>query len=286
MGDEASDEVLLLWRSSVATASTAAGAPIPLPSLEQSRVPTLVAIHAPQTTSVASSDGGLQPLSRDRLEMARAEWLERTTIEGLTRIDRGSLRDREALVAALARFELLLRDADRAAASALNRTPSARAEWIERIRKRSATARLELVEAIETAGLDEFLRSARVHVGLARPEATKPPLETPELTSPVRVRRFGHPHGFQGETAPTGKVPTLVWRSAKSPGTLEREGRWELLLAAIGAPFATWGLVVWGGRPGRPHAVAGAFVLAAAAIFGGPVVLATALLLAALGRYS
>lgn len=277
-------EVVLVWASTPGHGPAAAGRSVPLPVLDQAGVPLFVSIRTPETATVTSRSRVLEPSSPDWQDLAAAEWLGQVIVERISSIDRSSLREREALVSSLVNFELGLRSADRAAAlvSGASRTLSTSSDRLERIRQRTRAARLRVAEALESVGLDDLAKAARIHLGLPREDLGRPMLEIPEPTVPVRIRRLGLPWGFQGESAGGAPAASLAWSVAPPHAFGDREDPWTWILGAVAIPSLAWGLVSRSDRLGRPGLGIIALALAATAL-GGPWMLGAALAMTALG---
>jgi hypothetical protein len=237
-GDDA--QVRLIWETAAEPATrgqplASSGArQVLLPSLAQGNVPTFVTVHALDSVDVSSANRMFEPVVRERLEIVRAEWQGKRTAARLGTLDRSSQRACESLVSDLVQFELLLRDAQRAAFWNVTSPEALRDPRIERIQERGRIARAALDEALRTAALEEFAESARIHVGLVADDPNSTTLEIPEPTAPVRIRRLGRPHFFQGE-APGGEpAAALVWAQAPPPRPLASPAQWALFALGLG----------------------------------------------------
>ena len=280
--EEASCTVALIWRSPASGASRV----LAIPEVDQSGVPTLIAVRAPETVALQNPGRNFESITPDDLAIERAAWLERRTIESLDQFDRGSLRDRENLVSALVSFELLLRSAERSVIWNLSGAPGARTERRDRVQERVKSARAALAEKIKAAGLQEFQEEAQVHAGLSPSVGEEPVPEVPEPAPTARVREFGRPYGFSGASSRLNPVSPLTWSlSAASSSSPDHEGR-ILLIAAFAVPF----FIVVLARPIEVSARLGAFVLtlalAALGAVGGPGVLAIGMAPVIAGRFA
>ncbi|MDR3636567.1 MAG: hypothetical protein P4L84_22385 [Isosphaeraceae bacterium] len=262
------------------TTAAAGGQTLALPALELPGVPTLVTVRAPETALVSSPAQASEPAGPDRLALERAAWLERRTTEALDRFDRGSLREREALVSSFVAFELLLRTAERSVIWNLSGTPGDRDERLRRVQERVRAVRSSLVEKVKTAGLEEFLEEARAHAGLAAESAEEPVPELPEPSRAALVRRLGRPAGFLGDSSGLSQPGALSWSTAP----MSWSDAWGGHAAAVAVPL----LVLVLARPFESSAWLGLFLLilllAGFGIAGGPCVLAAGLGLAVTGR--
>jgi len=222
-------------------------------------------------------------VASDRQDITRAERLGRLIADRLSTIDRSSLRDREALVASLVDFELLLRSAERAAVWESGSPSSTREAEIQLIRLRVSAARRVLSEAVETAALDELTRAAWVHLGFVREDSLAPTPEIPEATVPVRLRRLGQPRRFEGESDGSGQ--SLAVLASSNPSTWLRDPQQVPTFAwvAIALPPIVWALVRGTGQPSLTGAVLLVLTLAVTAVGAGVWSFLAALLMAGLG---
>jgi hypothetical protein len=240
-----------------------------LPVFDQQHVPAVLTVYAPVSGRVLSLDSGFEPVGREAHKLVEAEWLARSTADSLQRIDRGSLREREILASTLVRFELLLREARRAAAWEHPSPITSRDERSARVELRAAGPRAELTSALESAGLDDVATAARVHVGLLAERAGRSAPEVAEPSALVRLRGLGQPHYFHGELRGTG--PRIQERPSSMPrmSFLERDGAGQLALAALAAPVCIVGLLFAATRSRMLGAIA--LVLIAVGLVGANV---------------
>jgi hypothetical protein len=251
--------------------------------LSQARVLTLATVHAPESVALASTNGVSEPVPRDRLEIARAEWLKNRTVESLGRLDRISLRTREGLVSHLVQLGLFWRDAMRAAAGDVAGPPALRELRLRRVQEHVQMMRRTMTEAVQTAALDEFELSAQVHLGQASEEPGRTTtLEIPEPTGTVHIAHLGASHAFLGASR-GGTHPAMVtWSPIRPPGPWERAGTWTLVLTALAVPL----LVLAALRAEGSGLLGGAILvatLAALALAGGPLPLGAGLAMTAVG---
>src|SRR5262249_1758736 len=150
----------------------------------------------------------------------------------LRTVDRSSQRAGEALVSDLVQFELLLRDAQRAAFWNLTSPDALRDPRIQRIQERAQIARASLDQALRNASLDEFAEPARIHGGRGAHVPNSATLETPDPAAPVRIRRLGRPHFFQGEPAGGEPAAGLVWEEAP-PRPFARPPHWLVFVLGL-----------------------------------------------------
>jgi hypothetical protein len=252
-------------------------------------VPVALTVHAATGSVAASNDGHLAPASPERLDLVEAGWLASATAATLAGIDRTSRRANEDLVAALVRFELLLRQAQRAAAGVATAAPSPRSPRAEHVRTASEQLREQLAEALGNEGLDDAQTSARIHLGLAVAGATTTNATaitpTPESPSPVQIRPIGRPWAFLGELRGPAR---FLWTPGPSPSDprADAETPWTLAIALIAAlaPVAA-GFAAARERVRRALGLACLpALLALVGYWAGPAWLAAGLGCAALGR--
>src|SRR5262249_6549693 len=201
------------------------------------------------------------------------------TAAALPGLERGARRDAEDLVAALVRFELLLRQAVRAAALGPDATPEQRARRINQVRVAASQLRDRLAEALRDRAFDEEAAAARAYLGLT-PDGASPAIEpTPEAPPAVQVRPVGVPHGFLRALPGPGAPADLLWPPAAAPGGLGDESRALVLLGLFAAlaPVLAW-LSALRDRAARPlAAVALVAGLVACGAWAGPAGLAVGL---------
>lgn len=237
--------VVLSWRGRID--ASRAGA-LPLPILPGQAAPTLLSVSAPgRSRFTVSSPTVAVPATE--AEAIAVDLRARLISERLAAFDRGSPRDRAALLAALIRFELQVRGAERAV---MGSKSSANLSLLQ-------SGRRSLDDALSATGLDEFARSAAARVGLAEtdPLARQPgTFEGPET---LRLRRIGSDFTFRDDTG----TPTIRWslRPADRPmiGMLPTASALVVLL-----------LVASAFGPGRPRRAAVALGLAGGIAMIGP----------------
>jgi hypothetical protein len=285
--DEAgASQVALVWKGPGVRLGEAGSHPLPLPSLDRAHVFKLVNVHAPESIALACPAGSTVQVPRERLDLDRADWLTRRTAEGLGRLDRTSLREREGLVSHLVQLGLFMRSALRAAAGDTTSTPTLRALRLRRAQERVENIQRAVSEAIQTAALEEFEQSAQIHLGQVPddPETTTT-LEIPEPAATVRIAHLGKARAFQGETPSEASPVTVVWSPVPPPGFWEREQNRALAFTLLGLPL----LVLAASRAERSVWITSAFLavaLTALALLGGPIPLGTGLAMSALGWLS
>ncbi len=110
--DGRQSSVSLIWQAGAsALQSKEKTWPVGVARVGQGTTTSLVTVYVPEEHSLGGDVGGLRPTSMARLEMARADWLLRSVNEFVPRIDRGSNRDHQRLVAMLIGHEMRLRSA-------------------------------------------------------------------------------------------------------------------------------------------------------------------------------
>ena len=288
MGDEAAGQVQvpvrLIWKTAPDPRAVAAR-PLVLPALDQVRVPTFVTVHAPTSLDVRSPDQtSLESVPRERLEIERVEWQGKRIADSLSKLDRSSLRDCEALISDLVQFELLSRDAERAALWNLTTPPGYRDVHIQRLQERARLAGMGLGDAIRNAALDEFAESARIHLGLVADDPDSSTLEIPEPSTHVRLRRVGHPSFFQSMTTTRGRPLELIWGRVPPRRPFDRPlDRVLVVLGLIAAPLAVGLATTRGERTAwLGPALLGIALIATAAV-AGPLGFVAGLALGGLG---
>jgi hypothetical protein len=190
------------------------------------------------------------------------------------------------MIASLVQFELLSRDAERAAHWSVPSPVTYREVYLQRLQERARIARRALAEAIQNAALDEFEESARIHLGLVDDDPNTSPLEIPEPDAGVRIRRLGPPRYFQGESTAADQPLSLSWTTVPTRRSLGRSWALALILpvaiaamVAVRAAFASAvaGRLRWLG----PASLAAALLVLAIAT--GPLPFAAGLAMAWLG---
>ncbi|WP_406695457.1 hypothetical protein V5E97_30995 [Singulisphaera sp. Ch08] len=279
-----SDELTVVWTSKPNLPRPGGGRLIPYPGLDQERIPTFISLRVPTRWDATSQSPALAAVAPDRQDISRAETHGRLIADRLVTIDRSSLLEREALVASLIDFELMLRSAERAAVWESPLSSSTRETELRVIQARVRSARQGLAEAVETAALDELARAARVHLGLAREETTGTTMEIAEPTVSVRLRRLGQPRRFDGELDRSGGPPALLATSKPSTWSSDSDQASGYMWAAVALPPLVWGLTR---RTGRPNNLASVLLLVVTltvtAIGGGLWIFLPAFFMAGLG---
>jgi hypothetical protein len=278
--------VALIWKATATARPSGEGGralPLPRPVLDQARVLTFLTVRAPAPFEVRSLDRAFEPVTRDRLEVEKAEWLGVRTAEQIATLNRSSLRDQEALVSSLYRFHVLLRGAERAAAALPPAATTGRGDPTDDVRKRAEASRTNLADALHAADFDQFDKAAQVHLGAAEETPDRLPLELLEPAAPVQICRLGRPHYFRGESNAAAR-PLILWSPGRPRAFVERSEVWLTIAGLIAAPVAVRLVVRRGERARWWGAATLAAALLALAAASGPLVLAAGLGLGALGR--
>ncbi|HEX8202690.1 MAG TPA: hypothetical protein VF590_19595, partial [Isosphaeraceae bacterium] len=209
LGDGVSGRVVVVWRSDRAASGPAGDRVVPLPGLTRARVPLLVTVHAPDSWRIEVAAGAAHPAPAEALEAARAEALRTRIVATLDDVDRASARDRRALIAALAGFEIRARQAERRARWAPTVRFPAAPEAQRPVLQRLEEMRSLLAEDLRLAGFDALAAESRARLGLAGSDPGEGLIIPSEPPAPLRVRRLGRPRHFSGQTDAQGAPPTL-----------------------------------------------------------------------------
>jgi hypothetical protein len=209
--------VSVIWRKGPSRLqSTRSAASVGIPRVAQGMATTLVTFHLPAQLTLAGDTGILRPTSIARLEMARADWLARSIVDCLPRIDRSSNRDHQKLATMLISHELSLRSASRSEAAsqssvkAVGGRADADPAWTQ-------TARAARAEAVRRAGLEQDLALASHYLGDRTSTLKSPSVLVPDPNPPERIRTFGRPISF------LGILPGIDVSPARNSFALERE---------------------------------------------------------------
>ncbi len=115
LAEGGSSRVVVSWRGDCGTAARDGLRTLPLPFLDREGTPTLVTVSAPEGSRLFGT-GVLKGVTPTELEVTRSEGKARVLVDRFANFDRSSHRDRSALLAALIRFEIQARSAERSAA--------------------------------------------------------------------------------------------------------------------------------------------------------------------------
>ncbi len=277
---EAENLVALVWRSEPTGAiRRKSPIPIPIPIVGHGAVPVVVTVRAAEGVAISSPSGRLSASNVERVELEKAAWAERETAESLSGLDRSSRRAGENLVAALARFDLLLRRAQRAALyDPIEDRSSSTAQVARLLRDR-------MTEAVHTEALDDFQTSARASIGMAPDPGAGILAPTPEPTLSAQVRPLGRPHVFQGFVTGAARMGWLAW-SRGTDASSDRIGVVILLLFVVAIPLLAWRIASISAQPRRIGRVILVTGLALIGYLAGPAWLAGSLGLAIVGRWN
>lgn len=226
LGDGSTRQVSVLWRARPTPARWDGTRPIPLPGIDQDRVPTLLAVYAPATVEFHAPGAILEQVGAASLETERTERLGRRIAALLETVDRSSPLDRQLMAGLFTRFELQARTASRAI-------------WYgkaEHLESRVSAARRVLAEAVRLAGLEEWSQQAQERVGgrVHAPEA--PPTPMADLSgSLIPLRLVGQPRFFRSDRLAKGMLPSLRWAKEEPPPAWRQSRRWLETLCTLGA---------------------------------------------------
>jgi hypothetical protein len=259
-----------------------------LPALGKPNVPTFLTIHTPAAVELNQPGGSLEPVPRERLEIARLEWQGRRISDALGKLDRSSQRECEALVSSLVQFELLKRDAERAARWNVSSPAAFHDVRVARLDERVRIASRSLADALGNAALDEFAESARIHVGLVADDPGSSTLEIPEPSTNVRIRRLGRPRYFyfDGDSALNDRESGLSWTTLPERTRFDRPLDWVVGVLCVVASVLVVTFAITIAEPVRwpgPTALAASLIFLAMAF--GPLAFAWGFGMAGLGWF-
>jgi hypothetical protein len=282
--DSRQPQISVIWRSGASgQRSSGSDRIVGIPRAGEGTGTTLVTVHVPAEFTLESDALGLRPTSISRLEMARAEWLARSIDDFLPKIDRGSNRDHQKLVTMLIGHEMHLKSAQRSeeggfpSAKDENERVSKGPEWFQ-------AARAARSDAVRKAGLVQDLAIANRYFGDQTTKLSGPSVGIPEPNAPERIRNFGRPISFWGALPgvddPTSKtslvLETKPWtESVTWPASETIVALLVLHLIGLFATFLRRGIFA--------SSTALVMALGLVGYMGGPLSLAGALALAALG---
>lgn len=282
----AASRVVLLWSLKGAAVSTASGHDLPLPALTQDNVPTLVTLYAPESLLVQAPSRLLVSAGPATLDVERAEWLAKRILETLGSFDRSSSADQTRLLAGLVRFEVVARSATRAMNRAGGVASAGAVDEAESLSVRLAATRQNLTEAIQAAGLEDYLRSAEARVGIGMKDPLENLSDITGVGSSVRVPRLGRAAWFRTTSSREGTALRLTTRPRSRQSVWANPQLWAATLGGIAVLFA---VPLSFRRITRPSASL-TWLLAAAtllvATLAGPIAGGLALVMFGLGRLS
>jgi hypothetical protein len=284
LDDGRQSHVNLIWRTGASgSLSSRTTWPVGIPRVGQGTPTSLVTVYVPAEHSLGGEFGGLRSTSMARLEMVRADWLLQSVNDFVPRIDRGSNRDHQKLVAMLIGHEMRLRSAARseqrtllagdAEAPGAGGSPS----WIQ-------AARAGREDAARRAALEQDLAIANRYLGEVASSETQPSAGVPEPNAPERIRTLGRPIPLLGVLPGVDVAPARISVVRAGPSwagtTNERASRTIVALLVL----MVIGLLTTGRQKGvRTRGLALFMALGLAAITGGPFTLLGALGLAVAG---
>jgi hypothetical protein len=284
--DRRQSRVSLIWKTE-AVAATSPGStwPVVVPRAGTGPATTLLAVYAPPQFAIGALVAGLVRTTKARVELARADWLGRSIIDFVAKLDRSSGRDHEKLVSLLINQEMALRSAERSSRGTDPAATRSESDGPERNSERIRETRAARVEITRRAGLESDLVSAQSYLGTSPVDVTRPLVGVPEAAIPDRVRLFGRPSSLiglvPGVDGPSATRTSLILESRP---WLERGGLPPMpaiitlfLLAAIGLIASGTGRGFWS------TALALLVALGLAGSLGGPASLTGGLVLAAVG---
>jgi len=283
--DQSSGQLKLVWKSVPVQSNNGRGLDLGFPRLDQQPTSTFISLRLPATWEAASRSPSLVTVAADRQLIAHAERFAQWLIERIASFDRSSSQDRDALIASMVDFELMLRSAERAAVWRLPPSTSRDLE-VQTIRVRIRAARQSMTEAIETAGLDELARTVRTHIGLVPDDPEMPVAELSEPVTPLRLPHLGRPRHFDGEAdgKPNGSAPAILTQTLRTEQAASSQPSPVLAWLAIGLPPIVWWLLTHLSRPGVGPSLVLSAMLGLALLTGGPLVFLGAALMTGLGR--
>jgi hypothetical protein len=278
------NRVAIIWRMAPG-APDGRTATLPLPAIEGIRPPNLISVRAPESVRLDGRQPALEASTRDRAELMRAAWLSHRITERLTRMDRTSTRDRQALAATLVELELALRSAERSVIWNLAGTPASRTERIPRVGEEAKLIRAAVLKSLSIHGLDDIAADVQTQVGLVPAAVPRGPTETRPGSDAPRVRRIGRPWYFELDEIDRTAVPAISWTNthARADGTDGAAG-WMFAVALV-IPLGFAGAAMLTGRSRKGSLAALAVALVAVTACEGPLILPAALALAIAGRF-
>jgi hypothetical protein len=245
---------------------------------------SLVSICTPQDVTVKGALTGLEPAATARLELTRADWLERSISDLVAKIDRSSGRDHDKLVSLLINHEMALRSAARSEESADSKAARPGNQGTRSSAAMIQAARAASIETLRRAGLDADLAAVQTYLGESPADLSRPLPSVPEPTNPDRIRAIGRPFRLVG-FAPGVDEPTPRNSLVLEDSPWYASG-YYLPLPAVVALVLVAGIAVATLIPRRRFwfdSMALLMALGLAGYLGGPIALAGGLGLAAAG---
>jgi hypothetical protein len=282
LGNRRPSRVCVIWRTAAAAPAGDQHFSVALPRAGIGQSPARVAVRIAPGTIIDGELGALQPVAPYRFELARADRLGRAISDLVGTIDRSSGRDHEKLISLLINHEMALRDAERSirwSDPAERERPTSR---LDREKSLIESARRDRTEILRRAGLEDDLASAQSYLGLSVKGAERLLIGVVELDASDRIRSSGDCTTFVGVVPGVDAPANQRQLTIESPS---RDGVWQyprirgLILVFAFLAMSLLTLIV----RRRPwiEALAVISALALAGYWGGPVVLAGGLGLAA-----
>ena len=182
------------------------------------------------------------------VEVERFERASLRVIQGLSRFDRSSVRDRSQLLASLVELELRIRSALRLAQGPMGRQERWPRELQSALLDRVSQAQGTLGETLRAAGLEDYLATARNRVGLEPADPLSDRSEIAEPPTEFRLLRLGRPSWFRGTIdAREGAVVLEVGRGSTGEAGFEVGP----ILVGLGVLIGS-GVLTLLSAPGRP----------------------------------
>jgi hypothetical protein len=279
--------VRILWRDSLLKAkSPPSSAELSLPKAGTEPVSTTVRFSAlgRLANETESSLNRLLPITAEHLELIRATSIAERIHELLGVFDRGSFRDREALVSLLVAHEFSLRDSARNATRRVDAPdrPS-RPGSIDQNLASITAARERVAEAVQAAGLTDVAKSAEAYLGLSPENAPRPGVSPDDSSRNPRIREIGTPtfyHGINLPARPNENHHEPFYLRPPSPGSRQPGASFgDIFLLCI--PLVVSILLIFPpplGAAGRSRLLGPASLLVWAGWFGGGVALVVILM--------
>jgi hypothetical protein len=230
-----SARVVLLWRSPAGRGRASDWRNLDFPTPLSEGTPLLVQVFAPEGLDVGADGSRWEQLVDPLLQAERLEWAGERILRRLERIDRGSSRERAAMLGELVRFHLQGRRVTRSASYLATDHTALSAETAQRSRTREEAARSSLSQAIRDAGLEDLDRAARIMIAADSPAdvASAVDLALPEALEESGPPSIGVSRAFLGELS-VEHPPRISWRPRHAPNARLLEAPTSLFLATTG----------------------------------------------------